>query len=300
MQAFSSVKGWMVAVVLLGTMAYAVAEDLTLTTYYPSPRGVYKELRASGDVAIGTTSAPDARLQVIGSLIPPGVALHVIGSGGTTTLQIDDNPGGDTSPFLINSAGDVAIGTTDPGGYKLRVLGSSARFGTTATDTFTFTNSRIGIGTTNPSQALDVEGQIRVRGGSPATGKVLTALDDTGTAAWQSAGSTFPTGMIAMFNAACPLGWTRLAALDGRFPLGGVTYGTTGGGASHTHNFAAPTPGSNTASAPIGSASYPVAPYTYYSFAGPGAFGNTATTGLPTAASSELPPYLTVIWCRKD
>ncbi|MBI3324224.1 MAG: hypothetical protein HYZ92_02995 [Candidatus Omnitrophica bacterium] len=39
-------QGWMVAVLLLGTAAYALAEEITLTTYYPSPRGVYDQLRA--------------------------------------------------------------------------------------------------------------------------------------------------------------------------------------------------------------------------------------------------------------
>ena len=37
-------KGWIVLTVLLGMMAYVLAEELTLTTYYPSPRGVYNEL----------------------------------------------------------------------------------------------------------------------------------------------------------------------------------------------------------------------------------------------------------------
>ena len=30
---------------LLGSSIYALAEEITLTTYYPSPRGVYQELR---------------------------------------------------------------------------------------------------------------------------------------------------------------------------------------------------------------------------------------------------------------
>jgi hypothetical protein len=49
------------------------------------------------------------------------------------------------------------------------------------------TNSRLGIGTDAPSQQLDMTGQIRIRGGSPGTGKVLTATDATGLASWQTA-----------------------------------------------------------------------------------------------------------------
>ena len=41
----SRFKGWVLFGLLLGTTAYALAESMTLTTYYPSPRGIYKELR---------------------------------------------------------------------------------------------------------------------------------------------------------------------------------------------------------------------------------------------------------------
>ena len=33
---------------LLASGVYAVAEEITLTTYYPSPRGVYQQLRVGG------------------------------------------------------------------------------------------------------------------------------------------------------------------------------------------------------------------------------------------------------------
>lgn len=50
-----------------------------------------------------------------------------------------------------------------------------------------------------------------------------------------------PTGMIAMFAGACPTGWTRYTALDGRYPKGapaGVTSPlNTGGATTHTHTY---------------------------------------------------------------
>lgn len=44
-----------------------------------------------------------------------------------------------------------------------------------------------GIGTNNPTQRLDVNGNVRIRGGAPAVGDVLTATNTNGTADWQPA-----------------------------------------------------------------------------------------------------------------
>jgi hypothetical protein len=52
-----------------------------------------------------------------------------------------------------------------------------------------------------------------------------------------------PAGMILPFDAACPSGWTRVSAWDGKFVRGSATYDAVGGGAdthlhtgpSHTH-----------------------------------------------------------------
>jgi hypothetical protein len=44
-----------------------------------------------------------------------------------------------------------------------------------------------------------------------------------------------PTGMIGMFAVACPPGWTRLSAMDGRFPRAWPVYGAIGGAGSHSH-----------------------------------------------------------------
>jgi len=46
----------------------------------------------------------------------------------------------------------------------------------------------IGIGTTNPTQKLDVDGQIRIQGGNPEQGKVLTSASD-GTGTWKNIGN---------------------------------------------------------------------------------------------------------------
>ena len=86
-----------------------------------------------------------------------------------------------------------------------------------------------------------------------------------------------PSGMISMFDTNCPTGWTRFAALDNRVPRGAATYGGTGGGDNHSHSFSLTIIG-----APAGGQ--------------PAAIGGTFNTGF----SSSWPPYLNVVWCKKD
>lgn len=148
---------------------------------------------------------------------------------------------------------------------------------------------------------MDVNGQVRIRGGTPAAGEVLTA-DANGVATWEPNSAT-PSGMIAMFDAACPLGWTRMTALDNRFPMGGAAYGATGGATNHNHNapsgwtwgqsgMSVPTGGSDSTPAPSHSARHVEM--------GMGPQPDSSTAGSPTSTSSHIPPYVVVIWCRKN
>lgn len=49
--------------------------------------------------------------------------------------------------------------------------------------------------------------------------------------------TSLPSGLIVLHESACPSGWTRFAALDGKYPRGNAAYGGTGGAASHTHDY---------------------------------------------------------------
>ena len=124
-----------------------------------------------------------------------------------------------TERMRITGTGRVGIGTSDPaypvtlstsaagGGFVHTFTTNNVSLGTFASasggwlQTFTnhplhlaafngdaaltvATSKNIGIGITNPSTNLDVNGTIRIRGGTPGSGQVLTS-DANGLASWE-------------------------------------------------------------------------------------------------------------------
>jgi len=111
------------------------------------------------------------------------------------------DPTGHQSPrLLVTSTGNVGIGMTAPLS-RVQIQGhgttTAGTLNVTASDGasrfFVRDDGNVGIGTTTPTTRLDIEGQIRIRGGTPAAGRVLTA-DATGLATWATPAGGLPTG----------------------------------------------------------------------------------------------------------
>lgn len=96
-----------------------------------------------------------------------------------------------------------------------------------------------------------------------------------------------PSGMIAMFDTDCPSGWTRVTALDNRFVMGSTTYGSTGGSISHTHT--------GQTGGPSGWEHHD-----QFSMHDIWRYTGDHRHGLSIDAENHLPPYITVLFCRKD
>lgn len=99
-------------------------------------------------------------------------------------------------------------------------------------------NGNVGIGTTNPTAKLEVAGQVKLTGGAPGAGKVLTS-DADGDATWQDVG--VPSGAVMYFDLpACPTGWSELTAARGRYivglPSGGTLNATVGTALTNSEN----------------------------------------------------------------
>lgn len=165
----------------------------------------------SGNVGIGTTS-PGANLQIVDdadSVVGIAIGNDNNGSNAFTEITLQ-NDLANLAAFGIGSSNawsvyaNRAYMSTNTAGYGLSLAASN-----TMGDIRLFTggddpnnermridsDGNVGIGTTAPTQALDVDGQIRMRGGSPATGYILTSSDNNGTATW-----TDPSGLGVRWN----------------------------------------------------------------------------------------------------
>jgi hypothetical protein len=140
----ANLKGWVVVALVVGVTAYCVAEEITLTTYYPSPRGVYNELQSNIYRDFDQTGLPDTM-----DPYPPGIGWAVDPSG-TSQLNSLRVTGID---LFGNLTVDGTLTVTQ--GALLATVGGS-----------------VGIGKPDPEQKLHVAGNVEVDGNLHADGVV--------------------------------------------------------------------------------------------------------------------------------
>ena len=169
-------KGWLVVGLLLGTAVYAIAEEISLTTYYPSPKGAYQTLSSTsssyfasyeGSVGIGTRASPaGTKFAVAGS---PAVDPFA-GNCPPGTDWYDENGdtfkgAGECKPTALAAtvAGKVGIGTMSPAHYL--TIASPNR----AVNYGGGTPTQLAVYSNDP-QAADRGGQMTLGGGNGGGG----------------------------------------------------------------------------------------------------------------------------------
>ena len=140
---------------ILGFGATLMAEDITLTTYYPAPYGAYEELTVTGNVGIGTTS-PAGNLDVVNAGV---LGIRVHGAENAALRVQNDALGGDFLDIQPTTSG-IDFQVND-----INVLRLSD------------TSGNVGIGTTGPNYKLDVAGDINTTGEVRKNGAAYTNPD---------------------------------------------------------------------------------------------------------------------------
>ena len=123
---------------LLFAVGGASGEDITVTTYYPSPRGVYDQVRTTGPVEIGS----------LAPMTNPAETLKIVGNGPVTNtgtnIVLDS---GWPSNWLSLGANSAASAHLDVGGVDLYINNNPASGGNTLINSGV---GNVGIGVSTP------------------------------------------------------------------------------------------------------------------------------------------------------
>jgi len=165
---------------------------------------------------------------------------------------------------------------------------------------------------------------------SAATDSIPDNIVSTATLQAAVLGSLIPSGMIAMFDASCPAGWTGFTQMDNRFPLGVPSFTGNGGGnptitglqispagqhshtlAPHSHSVSMVTQSASSACGEMGGGGSGCHPSDWthtHNVSGTTAnnSGGLTTSNQPdhthgiTQSQAWLPPYMGVVFCKKN
>ncbi|MBI2566980.1 MAG: hypothetical protein HYV63_08130 [Candidatus Schekmanbacteria bacterium] len=132
----------------------------------------------SGALGIGT-AFPSANLHVV-EPATASPAIKLTSGGYTAAIGVAHESG--THFFSSAQAGDLALQAHQ--GARIR-LGADNGSGSGEAAVTIGADGSVGVGTASPGAKLEVAGQVKIAGGSPGAGKVLTS-DAAGLGSWQT------------------------------------------------------------------------------------------------------------------
>lgn len=125
-----------------------------------------------------------------------------------------------------------------------------------------------------------------------------------------------PSGIILIFDTSCPTNWTRVSAFDSKFLRGASSYGGTGGTTGHTHSYnshyhththsggytiggASGTVNVDTGSGTTSGKAMNGHTHTYGP-SDPDTGSATQAGGNTNGPGTDLPPYINVVFCKRN
>ncbi|MBS3999186.1 MAG: tail fiber domain-containing protein [Desulfobulbaceae bacterium] len=189
----------------LGVATWEIPQSETDPTWTGTPNET-SSIGRTGKVGIGIIN-PQNQLHINSWNVFSGILMTNDASGTTMddglllgTQYQDDEPNNRYAIILNNENSKLIIGTNNNNAGDLTIL----------------PGGNTGIGTSTPSTRLDVNGQIRIRGGSPGTGKLLTS-DAVGLASWQPVAiSVDDNNFSGDGSSASPLKMKQMGASNGQ------------------------------------------------------------------------------------
>ncbi len=130
--------------------------------------------RSTGTGLVNSSITDDGTNVGIGSLVPEA-KLHVRNYAGPQLMIGSSNQPAHEWYFTINPSADLSL-LNENAGSPFSALHIDLTDG----------GGNVGIGTSTPSTKLEVNGQVKITGGTPASGEVLTS-NATGLATWEPA-----------------------------------------------------------------------------------------------------------------
>lgn len=160
-------------------------------------------IKSNGETVIGIVDASGVK---VGGL--------TIAGGSPASGQVLTSTGGGSTAWQTPTGGITGTGVAS----RVSFWSGASALSSNANLFWDNTNSRLGIGTATPSAQLEINGQIKITGGSPGNGKVLTS-DGFGLASWTAAGSGTVSGTgaatrIAFWSSANQLSSSNILVYD--------------------------------------------------------------------------------------
>ncbi|MFA6232963.1 MAG: tail fiber domain-containing protein [Bacteroidota bacterium] len=175
----------------------------------------------NGNVGIGLVT-PSTKLEVAGQIKITGgspASGKVLTSDASGLASWEDVAVDIIAVGSMTSGAVFADATADDDWLGLGGSSGHIEFDDQSTDEVNILNANVGIGTSTPSTKLEVAGQIKITGGSPASGKVLTS-DASGLASWQT--PTLVGGLDDAYDYGTPGGGRTINATNGAVEIAGL------------------------------------------------------------------------------